>query len=114
MLDWRCLRALNKGVVPRRAAGLYRYAVTSADSLFAVVDDESPVRTIPGFSGLDVQSRMRAADLRVPFVITASDDVALDRPAFMAGTVCLLRKPFSNDELLEAIGIALGNRNGGT
>ena len=146
--------ALNQRVVPWRAAGLYRYAVASADPFIAVVDDESPVRTMlgrllrladyrvasfasgeaflaslgtqrpacvvldihmPGLSGLDVQSRMRAADIQVPVVfITASDDVALDRSAFMAGAVRLLRKPFSSDELLEAIGIALGSRNAGS
>ena len=70
---------------------------------------------MPGLSGLDVRARMRAAQIDVPVVfITASDDVALDRSASMAGGVCLLRKPFSNDELLEAMSIALGHRNAGT
>jgi FixJ family two-component response regulator len=121
--------------------------VASADLLIAVVDDESPVRTMlgrllrladyrvsafasgeefldslhtqlpacvildvhmPGLSGLDVQSRMCAAQIDVPVVfITASDDVALDRVVLEAGGKRLLRKPFSNDELLEAIGAAL-------
>jgi FixJ family two-component response regulator len=121
--------------------------VASSDLLIAVVDDESPVRTMlgrllrladyrvsafasgeefldslntqlpacvildlhmPGLSGLDVQSRMRAAQIDVPVVfITASDDVALDQVVLEAGGKRLLRKPFSNDELLEAIGAAL-------
>lgn len=128
--------------------------MTSADSFIAVVDDESPVRTMlgrllrladyqvavfasgedffsslaarrpacaildihmPGLSGFDVQSRMRGAHIRIPVVfITASDDAALDRSAFEAGAVCLLRKPFSSDELLEAVGTALGRGRGGT
>lgn len=63
---------------------------------------------MPGLSGFDVQSRLRAAHIHVPVVfITASDDLALGRTAEEAGGVRLLRKPFSNDELLDAIGIAL-------
>jgi FixJ family two-component response regulator len=121
--------------------------VASSDLLIAVVDDESPVRTMlgrllrladyrvtafasgkefldslntqlpacvildlhmPGLSGLDVQSRMCAAQIDVPVVfITASDDIALDQVILEAGGKRLLRKPFCNDELLEAIGAAL-------
>jgi FixJ family two-component response regulator len=63
---------------------------------------------MPGLTGFDVQSRLRAADLQVPVVfITASDEGALGKAALSAGGVRLLRKPFSNDELLEAVGIAL-------
>jgi len=129
---------------------LYRAAVASNNPVIAVVDDESPVRTMlgrvlrladyrvtafasgeefrdsltalpacaildvhmPGLSGLDVQSRMRAAHIEVPIVfITASDDVALDRSALEAGAVCLLRKPFSSDELLDAIDAALRSKS---
>ena len=67
---------------------------------------------MPGLSGLEVQSRLRAAKLKVPVVfITASDDPGLDRSALDLGARGLLRKPFSSDELLEAIGIAIGPRN---
>ena len=63
---------------------------------------------MPELSGFDVQSRMRAAGAAVPIVfITASDDLALDEKAQQAGGVKLLRKPFSNDELLEAVDMAL-------
>ncbi|WP_130433014.1 response regulator transcription factor [Rivibacter subsaxonicus] len=121
--------------------------MTSADPIIAVVDDESPVRTMlgrllrladyrvsafasgeeflaslaaqqpacaildihmPGLSGLEVQSRLRAAHMPIPVVfITASDDISLDRSASEIGAVRLLRKPFSSDELLEAVGLAL-------
>jgi FixJ family two-component response regulator len=121
--------------------------MASSAPLIAVVDDESPVRTMlgrllrladyqvtafasgeefldslaaglpacmildvhmPGLSGFDVESRMRTANIKVPIVfITASDDIALDRSALEAGGVCLLRKPFSNNQLLEAVRIAL-------
>jgi FixJ family two-component response regulator len=68
---------------------------------------------MPGLTGFDVQSRMCAAGIHVPIVfITASDELALDRAALAAGGVRLLRKPFSNDELLEAVGAALQRRPG--
>jgi FixJ family two-component response regulator len=69
---------------------------------------------MPGLSGLDVQSRLRAAHIDVPVVfITASDDLELGRTVLQAGGVRLLRKPFSSDELLEAVGIALHGRSRG-
>ena len=115
--------------------------MTIAKPFIAVVDDEAPVRTmlgrvlrladyrvtafasgeeflasltarLPACAILDVQSRMRAAHIEVPIVfITASDDVALDRSALEAGAVCLLRKPFSSDELLDAIDAALRSKS---
>lgn len=68
---------------------------------------------MPGLSGFDVQARLRAthADLPVVF-ITASDDPDLERLALEAGGRCLLRKPFSNDELLGAVSAALGGASG--
>jgi FixJ family two-component response regulator len=63
---------------------------------------------LPGLSGLDVQARLRDAQLGIPVVfITASDDKALDDAAHDSGGVRLLRKPFSSDQLLEAVDIAL-------
>ena len=62
---------------------------------------------MPGLSGFDVRSQMRAANIDVPIIfITASDDIALDRAVLEAGWT-LLRKPFPNDELLGAINAAL-------
>ena len=137
--------------MPIPATRLYRATVASNNPVIAVVDDESPVRTMlcrvlrladyqvtafasgeefldsltarlpacaildvhmPGLSGLDVQSRMRAAHIEVPVVfITASDDLALDRLALEVGGACLLRKPFSSDELLAAIDAALRSKS---
>ncbi len=66
---------------------------------------------MPGLSGLDVLARMHAALVDIPTVfITASDDLALDRRVLQAGGVALLRKPFSSDALLDAIGAALRGR----
>ena len=63
---------------------------------------------MPGLSGFDVQSRLQAMHAGIPVIfITASDDPDLDRLAREAGGRRLLRKPFSNDELLAAVGAAL-------
>lgn len=70
---------------------------------------------MPGLSGFDVESRMRAELLQIPLVfITASDDATLDRSAVAAGAVCLLRKPFSSDALLSAVRVAIGDRHSAT
>jgi FixJ family two-component response regulator len=123
--------------------------VPHPNPFIAVVDDESPVRTmlgrllrladfrvweydngedfldslgrpelplcaivdlhLPGLSGFEVQMRIRDAKLELPVIfITASDDAALDRMALALGGKNLLRKPFSSDELFEAIGTAIG------
>jgi FixJ family two-component response regulator len=67
---------------------------------------------LPGLSGLEVQSQLKAIHVNVPVVfITASDDPDLDRQALEAGGRELLRKPFSNDELLAAVGAALRNQS---
>ena len=63
---------------------------------------------LPQLSGIEVQSRLRAAQLAVPVIfITASDDPALDAIILEARGTTLLRKPFSSDELLIAIRSAL-------
>ncbi len=68
---------------------------------------------MPGLSGFDVQARLRAEQIEVPVVfITASDDLSLGQTVLEAGGVKLLRKPFSNDELLEAVGAALRSKPG--
>jgi len=64
-----------------------------------------------GISGFDVKARLCAAHIDIPVVfITASDEIALDRAVREAGGARLLRKPFSNDELLDAVGTALRSK----
>ncbi len=63
---------------------------------------------MPGLSGFQVQTHMRASNIQIPVVlITASDDIAFGLMALEANATCLLRKPFSTDELLRAIDVAL-------
>ena len=64
--------------------------------------------TLPGLTGIQVQMRLQASHTQLPVVfITASDDPAVDRSALDAGGLCVLRKPFSNQELLASIMLAL-------
>jgi FixJ family two-component response regulator len=68
---------------------------------------------MPGLTGFQVQARLRDLGLKVPVVfITASDDAELERRALDAGGVCVLRKPFGNGPLLDAITVALNSRAG--
>jgi FixJ family two-component response regulator len=92
----------------------YRVSVfASGEEFLASLSVAQPACVIldihmPGLSGLDVHSQLRAAHTPIPIVfITASDDAALDRAAVGANVVRLLRKPFSSDALLEAVGDAL-------
>ena len=63
---------------------------------------------LPGLTGFEVQARLRARGIERPIVfITASDDAALAAKAREAGGVRLLRKPFANEALLEAVAAAL-------
>ena len=67
---------------------------------------------MPVMSGLDVQSRLRAMGIQVPVVfITGSDDPSLSQKVVAEGGIRLLRKPFSNAELVEAIEVALRCRS---
>ena len=87
------------------------------DEFLASLAEKRPVCVIldvhmPGLSGLDVQSALRALHIDIPVVfITASDDLALDQAVAAAGGVRLLRKPFSNDALLDAVGAALRSKS---
>lgn len=62
---------------------------------------------MPGLSGLDVQAALRAASIDIPVVfITASGDPQV-RQRVLATGVDVLTKPFSNNQLLSAVGTAM-------
>ena len=62
-----------------------------------------------GMSGLELQRHLNATDFRVPIVfISANDDDSARSRALEAGAVDFLKKPFSEDALLRAIGTSLG------
>ena len=66
---------------------------------------------LPDLSGFELQSRLRACGFDPPAVfITAAEDPGLADKVKDAGGVRLLRKPFSNEVLLEAVTAALRTR----
>jgi FixJ family two-component response regulator len=63
---------------------------------------------LPGPSGLDLQRRMAEADLDVPIVfITGHGDIPMSVRAMKNGAVEFLTKPFRDQDLLDAIHVAL-------
>ena len=63
---------------------------------------------LPGVSGLDFQSELAKARISVPIIfITGHGDIPMSVKAMKAGAVEFLTKPFRDQELLDAIGIAL-------
>lgn len=63
---------------------------------------------LPGKSGLDLQSDLAAAGLRVPIVIiTGHGDIRMSVQAIKAGAIEFLTKPFRDQELLDAVNVGL-------
>jgi FixJ family two-component response regulator len=63
---------------------------------------------MPGMSGLDLQSRLKAERLRVPIIfITAHGDEQMRMLALRAGAVKFLAKPFDDEVLLDTVRAAL-------
>jgi len=59
---------------------------------------------MPRVSGLELQASLTAQHIRTPVIlITAYPDPRLEQQAVRAGAVCLLKKPFDGDVLLECL-----------
>lgn len=62
----------------------------------------------PGESGLDLQREMAEANIRVPIIfVTGHGDIPTSVRAKKAGAVAFLTKPFRDQDLLDAIQLAL-------
>ena len=65
---------------------------------------------MPGMNGLDLQSRLVAANSKIPIIfITSHGDGAARARALEAGAVDFLYKPFREEGLLKAIDLALNS-----
>jgi FixJ family two-component response regulator len=63
---------------------------------------------LPGLSGLDFQAELAKADINIPIIfITGHGDIPMTVRAMKAGAVEFLTKPFREQDILDAVQIAL-------
>jgi FixJ family two-component response regulator len=63
---------------------------------------------LPGLSGLDFQRELAARNARIPIIfLTGHGDIPMSVRAMKAGAVEFLTKPFRDQDLLDAVSIAL-------
>jgi|SRR5215475_2510877 len=63
---------------------------------------------LPGLSGLDFQQELAERNIRIPIVfVTGHGDIPMSVRAMKAGAVEFLTKPFRDQDLLDAIRVAL-------
>jgi RNA polymerase sigma factor (sigma-70 family) len=63
---------------------------------------------LPGLSGIDMQRELAARNIRMPIIfITGHGDIPMSVRAMKAGAVEFLAKPFRDQDLLDAVRIAL-------
>lgn len=64
---------------------------------------------MPGMSGIDLQARLKAEQIRVPIIfITAHGDERIRMQALRSGAADFLAKPFDDEVLLRSVRAALG------
>jgi FixJ family two-component response regulator len=96
-----------------RSVGLYVEGFASAQDFLRSKRPDMPgclvldIR-LPGFSGLQLQSKLADADIRIPIVfMTGHGDIPMTVKAMKGGAVEFLTKPFRDQDLLEAVQQAL-------
>ena len=63
---------------------------------------------LPGISGLDFQRELAEANIHIPIIfVTAHGDIPMTVRAMKAGAVEFLTKPFRDQDLLDAVQVAL-------
>jgi FixJ family two-component response regulator len=96
-----------------RSAGLEVRSHASADAFLAA--DRPDVAgclvldvNLPGLGGLEFQARLRELGIRIPIVrITGFGDVPMSVRAMKAGALDFLPKPFRDQDLLDAVALAI-------
>ena len=63
---------------------------------------------LPGPSGLDFQAELAKANIQIPIIfMTGHGDIPMTVKAMKAGAVEFLTKPFRDQDMLDAVGIAI-------
>jgi RNA polymerase sigma factor (sigma-70 family) len=63
---------------------------------------------LPGLSGIDIQRELAARKIRIPIIfLTGHADIPMSVRAMKAGAVEFLTKPFRDQDLLDAVRVAL-------
>ena len=93
--------------------GLQVESFDSADSFLRRKPPDAPTCLVldvrlRGLSGLDFQHELAAKNIRIPIVfITGHGDIPMTVKAMKAGAIEFLTKPFRDQDLLDAVRIAL-------
>ncbi|HSY57231.1 MAG TPA: response regulator transcription factor [Bradyrhizobium sp.] len=109
--DDRPLREALRGLL--RSVGLRAEVFASAADFLKLKLPDTPACLVldvrlPGVSGLDFQAELTKADIRIPIIfITGHGDIPMTVRAMKAGAVEFLTKPFRDQDLLDAVQIAL-------
>jgi FixJ family two-component response regulator len=96
-----------------RSVGLRVQSFSSAKEFLAFQRPDAPACLVldvrlPGLSGLDLQRELTAAHISIPIIfITGHGDVPMSVQAMKAGAVEFLTKPFRDQQLLDAVQLAL-------
>jgi FixJ family two-component response regulator len=117
--DDSVLRALRRLL---RACGLQAETFASGRAFLDALSRQVPACVVldvqmPGLDGWEVQAELATSGWPVPVIfITAHEDAAAQKRAMVTGAVAFLRKPFTDQQLLEAIEAAVrrGPADGGT
>jgi FixJ family two-component response regulator len=63
---------------------------------------------MPGLSGLDLQTELAKANIRIPIVfVTGYGDIPMSVRAMKAGAVDFLTKPFRDQDMLDTVAVSL-------
>jgi FixJ family two-component response regulator len=94
-----------RAAVFESAEGLLRFGQLQ-DTSCLVLDVQ-----MPGMDGLELQTQLAAVGCGIPVIfITAHDDQESRRRALRSGAVAFLGKPFTDQQLLQAISFSLAAR----
>ena len=109
--DDESVRSALQGLM--KAVGLHAKSFASAEEFLKSGQQHNTACLIadirmPGMSGLELQAKLNAENIRIPTIfITAHGDAKMRMQALRSGAVEFLAKPFDDEALLESVRAAL-------